>query len=511
MRVNAVEQIADDVLLRRYVDEGDRAALGELFVRYADLAYSTAMRVCRNSADADDAVQGAFLQVMEKAANFRGGGPHALKVWIISIVIGVAKHGIRSAVRRRDREHLVVQDEELLAPADMARQELEHQRLSAAVIEALGELPENYRMAIWLRHYQGLPARDVAATMGVNEKKLDNDLYHGMQKLRAALEKQRVPISAAGIVALLPGLLAERAPDPLVQLLRKLAADHVVEAGVGAAPAGVASLKIAAAAAAFAVAGIVAWFVTQPRQDTKTETTGPASIVQSPAAVSTNESDRMDYHWDFNSGTLPAELKVLNGRLGYMPHGGQDGSGCVYTEEVLTEIMVDVPLCAFPVAVSMEGAAVVGETYQGGQIIKTVAPMTNAARICGIRDYDINKKMWRKYADYHAGEWTARYLDDKICDMEVGRIDEKGRLVIAIVGKFRIDNLRIYSLAKTDLPEVNAFLLAFEKIPPAARRGSVPLPGIEPGRHDKLARVEFFSGGRGLTRDNLLRLPSLRE
>src|SRR5207253_54721 len=55
----------DATLLQQYIANGDREAIDMLFRRHADSAYRTALRCCGNSADAEDAVQAAFLEVLQ--------------------------------------------------------------------------------------------------------------------------------------------------------------------------------------------------------------------------------------------------------------------------------------------------------------------------------------------------------------------------------------------------------------------------------------------------------------
>jgi len=77
----------------------------ELFARHADLSYRAALRVTRNAADAEDAVQSAFVRIMQDAVKYRGG--KGVKVWITKMVINTAKDQIKGAVRRRGREEKV--------------------------------------------------------------------------------------------------------------------------------------------------------------------------------------------------------------------------------------------------------------------------------------------------------------------------------------------------------------------------------------------------------------------
>jgi RNA polymerase sigma factor (sigma-70 family) len=221
--LNYLEQISDDELLKRYAARNDREALGALFRRHADSAYSTALRVCRNSADAEDAVQGAFIKVMQTAGNFRGGGEHAVRFWIMKIVVGTCKNAIRSHVSRRRREELVVEEQDKVVLPDEAQGAEDNLReRSAEVLHALDGLPEQFRTAIWLHHYLGMSLKDTAEAAGVPERTLESRLYRGMQMLRDALAASGISTSVASLGVAVQFLPTDAAPASLANAVSKL-------------------------------------------------------------------------------------------------------------------------------------------------------------------------------------------------------------------------------------------------------------------------------------------------
>src|SRR6185295_11791591 len=92
----------DLALLRGFAERGDRAALGALFSRHADVAYRFALRLCRRPADAEDILQTAFLDVFRHASTFRGNS--SVQTWILGFVLNASRNKIREDSRRKARQ-----------------------------------------------------------------------------------------------------------------------------------------------------------------------------------------------------------------------------------------------------------------------------------------------------------------------------------------------------------------------------------------------------------------------
>ena len=90
--------IRDDHDLLAACAEGDEQALGSLYDRFGKVAYGLALRVLRDAALAEDAVQEAFLAVWRQAARFdRSRG--TASTWILMLVHRRAVDLVRSQAR----------------------------------------------------------------------------------------------------------------------------------------------------------------------------------------------------------------------------------------------------------------------------------------------------------------------------------------------------------------------------------------------------------------------------
>lgn len=153
----------------------ESTAAEELVARYHGRAYRLAIRITGSAPDAEEAVQDAFWNVIQKIDTFRGDA--ALGSWIYRVTANAAYHRRRSARRRRDEISL---DDTLptfhedgryadrivdwSAALDDAAVQTE---LRSVLTSALEELPDHYRAVTILHDVEGLSMAEVAACLGI--------------------------------------------------------------------------------------------------------------------------------------------------------------------------------------------------------------------------------------------------------------------------------------------------------------------------------------------------------
>lgn len=490
----ALEGQDDDALIRRYVDLADRSALETLFRRHADAAYATAMRICRHSADAEDSVQTAMIKVMQNAASYRGGSAMGFRVWFMRIVVGSCKDRIRSEVRRRAREGRSFDESALDVGGSRAGplDEDSTAALAKAVFEALNELPEHYRMPIWLHHYQGMSLKDAAAVLSLTENTVHVQLTRSMKKLRETLARRRVEASLASIAAALPAMRAESAPHSLLAELADVAAGKIQLPPLSAGAKTLSVARVAVRAAVLLLVtggGILAYKAFDGRKKIE-----PVPVVA--PAVHDSVSGKVSYLWNFNTSGIPAEFKVMAGSpLKYNAGEGPDKSGCVELNGSV--VRVDVPV-SFPFKVKFKSAVVDPLKSKSSNISTDWLPATDMARFWGAADrgpvqlVTAGQKYsaWEELVEYYSGTWIARWRGGRFYDVTVSTCDSAGRVSIIAAGREAIDDFSIVSISSNELPDVRLYLQALEKIPPEKRKGIVD---VLIATNKKPASVHFFA------------------
>jgi RNA polymerase sigma factor (sigma-70 family) len=174
----------DEALLALAARE-DEAALAQLYDRYGRIAYGLALRIVRDQALAEDAVQEAFLTVWRTAGSFR---PDRAKpsTWILTLVHRRAVDVVRREERRRAQPLLEGQEEpdERALAADEEIELTDRRRL---VQEALRQLPDEQREALELAYYGGLTQSELAERLAVPLGTIKSRMFTGLRRLRDLL------------------------------------------------------------------------------------------------------------------------------------------------------------------------------------------------------------------------------------------------------------------------------------------------------------------------------------
>jgi len=165
---------------------GDVGAYEELVRRYQHVAVRTAYLVMGGAAEAEDAVQEAFVKAYYALPRFRGDAP--FRPWLLTIVANEARNRRKSAARRARLALRAGQDRPSgdAAPSPEVAALEEEER--AILVEAVNRLREQDRMVIGYRYFLGLSERETASALGVPAGTVKSRLARALRRLRAALE-----------------------------------------------------------------------------------------------------------------------------------------------------------------------------------------------------------------------------------------------------------------------------------------------------------------------------------
>ncbi len=165
MRVAETDQIRG--LLMRAQD-GDQKAFGELVEIHHSQVYGQILRMVRNSEDAKEIAQLAWIKVWNKIGSFRFES--AFSSWLYRVATFTALDAIRKRNSRREVSYENPEDASVglkdaslsvVAPPEQILN-LERQEIRDRFMEALDQLPEHHKTALMLRESEGLSYKEIA-------------------------------------------------------------------------------------------------------------------------------------------------------------------------------------------------------------------------------------------------------------------------------------------------------------------------------------------------------------
>ena len=175
----------------------------ELVARHQRRASRIAFHYLRDAAEADEAVQDAFIKAYSHLSSFREELP--FEVWFTRILINGCLDRIKARTRR---ERWIVPVPEAPggqrdfadrvagrgpSPEDHVLARERRQKLAAA----LARLPERQRSVFMLSHYEGCTSREVSALTGLNESTVRVHLFRAIRRLRTLLSDEPAAQSPA--------------------------------------------------------------------------------------------------------------------------------------------------------------------------------------------------------------------------------------------------------------------------------------------------------------------------
>lgn len=177
----------DDRTIVERVLAGDRLAFGELIERYRVGALAFARRLL-HSANAEDAVQEAFLAAFLKLENLRDRD--RFRAWLFGILANVCHSRLR--LLREGYFHDVLGGQATVGfrledAEPSAEAVFETRELHSLIFAAIEALPEEQREAVKLHYFQGLKLSEIAILTGSPVGTLKARLHHARGRLRDSL------------------------------------------------------------------------------------------------------------------------------------------------------------------------------------------------------------------------------------------------------------------------------------------------------------------------------------
>src|SRR5512134_1848617 len=182
-----------------------RERFAELVGRHQRRASRIAFHYLRDAAEADEAVQDAFVKAYSHLASFREELP--FEIWFTRILINGCLDRIKARTRRERWMATMPEGpggerdfaERMAGSGPSPEEQLLGRERRRKLAEALAKLPDRQRSVFMLSHFEGCTSREVSALTGLNESTVRVHLFRAIRKLRALLKGDATRANAVAV------------------------------------------------------------------------------------------------------------------------------------------------------------------------------------------------------------------------------------------------------------------------------------------------------------------------
>lgn len=181
-----IPNIAANERLRMQAEEN---ALAALVTEYSPTLYRVAFSVLRNPADAEDAVQEAFLRVLRHRNTL--AEVRDRRVWLIRIVWNIVLDRKRRAKTRPETDDVAELARVLPSDGLSAEQIAAAAQHHAHVLSCVEQLPAKEREVLMLSAFEELSSVEIAAVLGITESSVRSRLFRARNLMAGLLNHAR--------------------------------------------------------------------------------------------------------------------------------------------------------------------------------------------------------------------------------------------------------------------------------------------------------------------------------
>jgi len=161
---------------------GNRLAQLEVYRRYQQAMFNASLRIVKDRVLAEDIMQESFLKAFQRLDTFRGDSEFG--AWLKRIVV----NNSLTAYRKLSRYSEVSLDENADWEAESeVEAQVETAKKAEAVLKAMDDIQESYRMVLNLHYIEGYAQEDISAMLNISHGNCRTLLFRAKESLRKKL------------------------------------------------------------------------------------------------------------------------------------------------------------------------------------------------------------------------------------------------------------------------------------------------------------------------------------
>ena len=182
-------EIADKAMYDEARQRAIEAAVAGLVSQYSGTLYRVAYSVLRNAADAEDAVQEAFMRVLRHRETL--DEVRDQRVWLIRIVWNIVLDRKRRAKTRPETDDVAELARVLPVGGLSAEERVAAAQHHARVLACVEQLPAKERQVLMLSAFEELTSVEIASVLGITESSVRSRLFRARNLMAGLLDHQR--------------------------------------------------------------------------------------------------------------------------------------------------------------------------------------------------------------------------------------------------------------------------------------------------------------------------------
>jgi len=184
--VDSIPHVKHSVLVERF-QSGELGAFDEIVDRCQKRVYNLAYRFTRNCEDAYDISQEVFIKVFKSLSRLKNSS--AFDAWLRRVTVNACMDHLRQRPSEQAFDDLACLDHEYIVCIRNVLPDgpLENSELRRVISRAVDQLPKRQKRVFILRHYEGLPLKEIAKTMDCSLGTVKAHLFRATRRLRKLL------------------------------------------------------------------------------------------------------------------------------------------------------------------------------------------------------------------------------------------------------------------------------------------------------------------------------------
>ncbi|MCL2069659.1 MAG: sigma-70 family RNA polymerase sigma factor [Treponema sp.] len=170
----------EDRTLVAQIVSGQKELFRLLIKRHERAVYGMGMSFFRNTDDASDFTQEVFLKVFRRLSHFEGRS--RFSTWLYKIAYNTAINKLN-----RNKEYYSLAEESLVPDTDTPERKVLRELARSAVLEAVRELPERFRLCVDLFFFYDRSYQEIEAITGYPVNTIKSHVFRAKKILRGKL------------------------------------------------------------------------------------------------------------------------------------------------------------------------------------------------------------------------------------------------------------------------------------------------------------------------------------